>query len=736
MMQGSAARAVPPAYNRCLFSPRQFPSFCFILLVFLSTASTQAKSSEVSQAQIIMQNGKEVILTSPIKISGTFSNSEIVIKRLSIKAVESIVLQEKLKKRNIYQLSLRENDKNFLVLVNKNAKVSGNGEWGKESISLVKINTLKLSYDNTGDKIDRKYKWLARLKSGKNIRMSLSPRVNFAGFLKTEGNSNKFSVNGKYVKSISFADNKSHIYDSKDTLLLAGWQPGKTTLPGKTWFGSVDLKWDQIDALENLAPTQKTPASAAQHRFVLDKGTEIILPILSINNLQGKIEDIILDVDIKNIVSISRSPEQNKQFTLSFPGDLKYANFQPQGKRFIASAYFGKLDIPWGSLVSFSQTKPSKKENIKFRTTWSLTTKRGMEFGLQNLKLNTSRRNKGVLNGEIQVEVLNTNMIRKFVPGSEGLDFQIDEDSFWSLNGMFAAESKLGKVTFNTSDVAKLLKVGTLKSRKYGSEKSKGGAGKLITTSGREYLVRNLTINSLKKINSRKAYWGNKLVKISLGQMELWIAPKKLSSASFKKEGQNVIFDMPEFGWPVASTNVKKLSFQTDLGKFNIQSKSLKSFVSSSKIEAKKNTGKSTIRIQASYKNQSSPFVEITGIQFARYPALGWSGFYTKRAYPFQWWRANKLFFTRANDGTRIDVEFDKISSIDILERYRKNRKAVLTNRNGKKLKGAIYPGDVAKSHGTSTWDYSKEGLLGKISNDTYIFIRFNKVTKINIEYD
>ena len=161
--------------------------------------------------------------------------------------------------------------------------------------------------------------------------------------------------------------------------------------------------------------------------------------------------------------------------------------------------------------------------------------------------------------------------------------------------------------------------------------------------------------------------------------MELWIDPKKLSSAGFTQEGQRVIFDIPEFDWPVFATKVKDVSFHMDLGKFKMKSKLIKSFVSSSKVAAKKNTGKSTFRIQASNKNQSSPFVEITGLQFARYPKRGWVGSYTKSAYPFQWWRANKLYFTRANDGSRIDVEFDKINSINIQGRYRTNRKAVLT---------------------------------------------------------
>jgi len=94
------------------------------------------------------------------------------------------------------------------------------------------------------------------------------------------------------------------------------------------------------------------------------------------------------------------------------------------------------------------------------------------------------------------------------------------------------------------------------------------------------------------------------------------------------------------------------------------------------------------------------------------------------------------LYFNRSEDNGRIDITFEKIRKIEFQGKYSgSSRKAILTSAKGSNLEGQIYPGDLGQGSGGGVyeWNSQREGFLGEIGEDLFVFMPFAKVQVIEI---
>ena len=447
-------------------------------------------------------------------------------------------------------------------------------------------------------------------------------------------------------------------------------------------------------------------------------------------SFQGTLGKVSFNLDPTAVENLSFL---NHVVTTSCWGEGRFKGWYPKSKTLDAKCRFGHLSIEWSKIKSLKNLIPKRAETTRQYglSSWFLTLRQGTVLPV--LDLNPERETK--INGEIQVISFNWNAVDSVTPDSSGLKLKLNNDAEWTMSGSLTAITPYGKMIVACKEIGELKR---REDKHYSSspEDTPGKIrGKLVTVSGREYFSILSELSKAAWVHSDDDYFGHDLFIIDTPPIEFWLSTKALLSYPLKIKKGRLFSENPILKDQPALTGIKSLKFKNFAGEFKVPLKVLKEYIPRPAPGSSSYSRKAGFRIKARSKTGSSGPVAVSKIEFARYPARGWCGTYYKSSYPFQWHRAGQLFFMREKDQARINVEFDKIGKITFENRYGRSRKATLTSTQGGEMKGKIYPGDVTKSFpGVSSWSYDKEGLLGKIGNRAYIFIRFKDVQEIEIE--
>lgn len=407
--------------------------------------------------------------------------------------------------------------------------------------------------------------------------------------------------------------------------------------------------------------------------------------------------------------------------------------WQPKQKSFSTSSLFGGIELSWSKVAkllneSVSAVDLGSKPRARHVPDWRVEI--GGRFVLPVSEIQTG--SKAKINDELNIKSLNWQFVDSAHPKPTGLQLQFSNKKSWMLQGTLSGNTPIGKVEASIEHITKLVRLTPPPKNRIPSEYSKRIIGRIKTNNGTEYPVAAPTLVGGSRVHDDDDYWGYNLFIIQATPVESWVESAVILSHTLNIKDKKVVSDNPMLKRYGPLEGFKGVTFINPAGNFTLPLAEFAEYVphASPPSTAKLTLAKYRITVRDAKDNKFK--AELTTIQFARYPKYGWSGAYTKWAYPFQWHRASELFFKKES-GERIDVQFDKLSRIEITDSYNLNRNATLSNKQGSVIKGSIYPGDVSRSHGVSTWNPYKEGLLCKTIDGMYLFVRFNNVKTIEI---
>jgi len=121
-----------------------------------------------------------------------------------------------------------------------------------------------------------------------------------------------------------------------------------------------------------------------------------------------------------------------------------------------------------------------------------------------------------------------------------------------------------------------------------------------------------------------------------------------------------------------------------------------------------------------------------TYLAYTRYPKTCWSGWYA--ASPFHWYTDTLLPVIKP-DGTRLDIDFERLARIEWPQRYDSQRLATVTSTQGSSLSVTIFPGSTNEEtkKGPASWSPYYEGLLGTVVEGYQVFIPLPNISKIEL---
>ncbi len=131
------------------------------------------------------------------------------------------------------------------------------------------------------------------------------------------------------------------------------------------------------------------------------------------------------------------------------------------------------------------------------------------------------------------------------------------------------------------------------------------------------------------------------------------------------------------------------------------------------------------------WDGQSATF-SFSQLAYTRYPDTCWSGWYT--ASPFHWYTDTLLPVIKP-DGTRLDIDFERLARIEWPQPYDSQRLATVTSTQGSALSVTIFPGSTneEEKHGPASWSPYYEGLLGTVVEGYQVFIPLPNISKIEL---
>lgn len=121
-----------------------------------------------------------------------------------------------------------------------------------------------------------------------------------------------------------------------------------------------------------------------------------------------------------------------------------------------------------------------------------------------------------------------------------------------------------------------------------------------------------------------------------------------------------------------------------------------------------------------------------TQLAYTRYPDTCWSGWYSH--HPFRWYTDTLLPVIKA-DGSRLDIDFERLARIEWPARYDSQRRATVVSTQGSSLAVTIYPGSTNEDtkSGPASWDSSLEGLVGTVADGYQVYIPLQNVSLIEL---
>lgn len=121
-----------------------------------------------------------------------------------------------------------------------------------------------------------------------------------------------------------------------------------------------------------------------------------------------------------------------------------------------------------------------------------------------------------------------------------------------------------------------------------------------------------------------------------------------------------------------------------------------------------------------------------TQLAYTRYPDTCWTGWYASD--PFTWYTDTLLPVIKP-DGSRLDIDFERLSRIEWPQPYDSQRMATVVSTQGSSLAVTIYPGSTNEDtkKGPASWDSGLEGLLGTVADGYQVYIPLVNISLIEL---
>ena len=600
-------------------------------LFFAKEAKTQQKDDK-STVTIELQGGRNKNFLSPINIKGKFKCENFTISHLSIEKIESILFIQKQKSENIFVIKLRDAEKTIQGFFSGDAEITGSGEWGKETVAMSTIRSIKISNEGATKPFKPESRWHCIFKNGDQLAI--------------------------------------------------GW--------ASKWSGDSEFL--------------------------------------------GSIGDGSLNLDIQQVAKLYKSGDL---WSISSNDGFSLEGWQPKKESLSTSSPFGGLELTWSKVTELSNESTSfgdsgKKSNTLHPKDWKVEI--SGRFVLPVSELQTGK--KAMINGEIDVKSINWQFIDSTSRKPTGLQINLSNKKCWMLQDSILGNCPVGKVEVPIQHVTKLERLTPFPKNRIPSDYNKGIVATITTVSGSEYAVGDPSLEGGTAVDDDKDFFGYRLFRVSTPPVEMWISSDSLLTGEFSIVDGKIVSHsqmLERFGPLGGFTRIK---FSNPGGEFVLHLAKLAKYSPQSSTPQLSASASQKPKYRVMVKDEAGREFsgEVFDIKFARYPKLGWVGSYPKSTYPFQWHRANSLYFKKES-GERIDVEFSKLKKIHISGNYGSSRPATLTSVRGTQIKGSIYPGDVAKKYpGTSDWNPDKEGLLLGMVDATYVYVPFRKGEIIEIQ--
>lgn len=680
-----------------------------------------AKGDE-SKAVVKLADGGQRVLSGPLSISGTFSSPRFTISNPVAGAIESITAMS----ADAFGIIPRDGA-GMLVTASADAEITGVGEWGRESVGFGRIVSVLFVHTVPSPALAAANQWLCELSDGTELSIGWSADWWAQRALQGAVGAISLQLSPKVVRSIQVSDGQCEVRCVGD-YVLAGWRASGETLEADCPFGHLKIAWGSIQSLANQGPLGEEAFPAVGYRIVTTDGAEVVLPGLTVGVLRGELSDATAELSLDVIRRIDRPNAGAAVFAVEFVDGVRLNSFQPpENANLSGSSAVGSVRIPWVSAASIARVG-EEPPLPNFQATWQVTTGGGLVLPVSELLTGE----QASVNGEIEVKKLAWDAVASVKSEPAGLRLQFANGTNWSLSGKLTATTPYGKLSFACTAVAQLARSDSSVASMVDTAPV---MARVRTVGGGEYAVASPELLGANRAIGDDDYWGYDLFTVSTPPIELWLGSKALLSYRCEAIAGQVVSDHPAVYSHGPLMGFTGLSFRNAAGEFNVPIAALKEFVPQAQPEGVSAEDSRKYRVRVRKGAQTCEPFEASEIRFARYPKYGWSGYYSVSAYPFQWHRESSLLFKRGDDGSRVDVDFDRLSRIELTGAYTAGRKASITNTGGSTLTGEIYPGDVAESHGVSTWEPAKEGLACKIGPDVYVFVRFKDVSGVEIEH-
>lgn len=608
-------------------------TFLSILVPCLFSMAADQKSEDKSSVEIFLSTGQKKTLTAPLRLTGRFEASDFSFESLSLDSIVSLVLVENDRGKNNFLLTLLGNEGPLSVRINEKAEIFGAGEWGKETIALSKIRSLKVSTPKAQSFLKPETRWRCSLSTGKEI--------------------------------------------------IIGWN--------SKWSSDISLAGQIGNSSLQLDPDRLTELS--------------------------------IDGNTWTLVSIDRSRLQG---------------WQPKQESLVASSLYGEIKVPWANVSKLSSQRGSasvSKPVAAKPTASDWLVEIAGRFLLPITDINTGSNVR--INDDLNVDTLNWAFVDNGIPKPNGIELHLANKKACMLNGSISGISPFGKLDVDCKDITKLERVTSAAKNRISSDYDKRIVGTITTSTGIEYPAGEPSLAGGDKVENDKDFFGYGMFRVQTPPVEMWLKSESLLSDRLSTVDGKLVSHDPKMERYGSFSGFTAINFTNPAGSFTLPIERLSEYspqVSPSQSGSMK-TQSVKYRISVRDKAGKEFTDEASKIEFARYPDRGWSGYYSKSNYPFQWNLDGTLYFVKESDD-RIDVEFDKIKTIEISDYSDSSRNATLTSIQGTQIKGTIYPGDVSKSNsGISKWDSQKEGLLCKLINGSYVYVPFRKGMIIEIQH-
>jgi hypothetical protein len=563
---------------------------------------------------------------------------------------------------------------------------------------------------------------------------TLSSPLRFSGQFKTEN----FIISYLPIEKIESLVLSENQQGNKNYILkllgvdkpIRGSLTNNAEITGLGDWGKESIAIGKIKSMHIINAADSKPFEPkSKWRCIFTNSEQVIVQLSMGSDFSGQLDNASLDLALQKVAKLSRN---GGLWTVISNDGFSLEGWQPKRKSLSANSIFGGLELSWSKISklfneSISAGNLKSKHNVSHKPDWEAVV--GGRFVLPVSEVRTGSRAK--INNELDIKSLNWQFIDSVSPKPTGLELRFINKKSWMLQGTLSVTIPIGKLETSCGNITKMVRLQPPPKNRVPSDYSKKITGSITTVSGTEYPVATPSLTGGNRAESRD-YFGYNLFIIQAAPVEFWVESEKLLSYILTVKNKKLVSDNPILMQHGPIGGFTALTFVNPAGNFELPLSKLSKYVPNISISKKSKVLPAKYRVTVRSIKGNEFTASVATIEFARYPKYGWSGYYYTSDYPFQWHRNSELLFKKES-GERIDVQFEKLRKIEITGQYTLARHATLTNTTGSMIKGLIYPGDVAKSHGVSTWDPYNEGLLCKNTNAMYFFVRFKEVKSIEI---